>query len=145
VSALYRTRAFDYIKDHEQQLPLVVGARIGRTWSVYRPFDMLYFNLAEGRERYATMAGIFAYYPLAALALVGGWYLRRRRQAMLWPLIVPAVAATVGVALTYGQTRFRAAAEPSIVVLAAVACITIWEHVRPNPGAVAVDERSRSR
>ena len=35
-------------------------------------------------------------------------------------LLVPAIAVTVGVALTYGQTRFRAAAEPSLAVLAAV-------------------------
>jgi hypothetical protein len=82
------------------------------------------------------MAGIIAYYPLAALALVGGWYLRRRRQGMLWPLLVPAIAATVGVAVTYGQTRFRAAAEPTIVILAAVALVTFWQHFFPNRAVV---------
>jgi 4-amino-4-deoxy-L-arabinose transferase-like glycosyltransferase len=130
VSTYYRKRAFTYMGDHEQQLPLVVLARIGRTWSVYRPADMLYFNLAEGREHFAILAGIIAFYPLAALAIAGGWFLRRRRQRMLWPLLVPAIAATVGVALTYGQTRFRSAAEPSIVILAAVAGVTFWEHFR---------------
>jgi hypothetical protein len=34
--------------------------------------------------------------------------------------LAPAVAVTIGVAVTYGQTRFRAAAEPSLAVLAAV-------------------------
>jgi 4-amino-4-deoxy-L-arabinose transferase-like glycosyltransferase len=134
VSSIYRARAFDYIKDHEKQLPLVVLARIGRTWSVYRPTDMLLFNLAEGREHFAILAGIIAYYPLAALALVGGFFLARRKRGLLWPLLIPAIAATVGVALTYGQTRFRAAAEPSIVVLAAVAVVAIWEHFRPGAG-----------
>jgi hypothetical protein len=127
VSAIYRKRAITYMSNHEHQLPLVVLARIGRTWSVYRPLDMLLFNRAEGREYWAILAGIIAYYPLAALAIAGGWILVRRRRGLLWPLLVPAIALTVGVAITYGQTRFRAAAEPSIVILAAVASIAAWD------------------
>jgi 4-amino-4-deoxy-L-arabinose transferase-like glycosyltransferase len=123
VSSIYRQRAFHYMSDHQTRLPLVVAARIGRTWSVYRPLDMLLFNLAEGKERYVILGGIIFYYPLAALALAGGWLLMRRRRGLLWPLVVPAIALTVGVALTYGQTRFRSAAEPSIVILAAIALV----------------------
>ena len=37
---------------------------------------------------------------------------------------------TVGVAVTYGQTRFRTAAEPSLAVLAAVALVAAWGEVR---------------
>jgi 4-amino-4-deoxy-L-arabinose transferase-like glycosyltransferase len=127
VSALYRKRAFEYIGNHQKQLPLVVLARIGRTWSLYRPLDMISFNEAEGKERFTSVAGIVTYYPFAALAIIGGWILTRRRRGMLWPLIVPAVALTVGVAITYGQTRFRSAAEPSIVLLAAVALTRVWD------------------
>ena len=130
VSTMYRRRAFDYMSNHEQQLPLVVAARIGRTWSLYRPLDMISFNLAEGKERFVNIACIATYYPMAALALLGGWLLSRRRRGMLWPLVVPAVAVTVGVALTYGQTRFRAAAEPPIVLLAAFALVAMWESWR---------------
>jgi 4-amino-4-deoxy-L-arabinose transferase-like glycosyltransferase len=130
VSSIYRSRALRYMRDNASQVPLVVMARIGRTWSVYRPLDMLLFNLAEGRERFAILAGIITYYPLAALAIAGGWILVRRRRGLLWPLLVPAVALTVGVAITYGQTRFRAAAEPSIVILAAVASIAAWDAFR---------------
>jgi 4-amino-4-deoxy-L-arabinose transferase-like glycosyltransferase len=130
VSATYRRRALDYMGNHKHQLPLVVAARIGRTWSLYRPFDMLLYNRAEGKERFVILAGIIAYYPLLALALVGGWLLIRRRRGMLWPLVIPAVALTVGVALTYGQTRFRSAAEPSIVILAAIAVTTGWDAFR---------------
>ena len=46
---------------------------------------------------------------------------RRRSRRALWILVVPAIAVTVGVAVTYGQTRFRAGAEPSLAVLEAVA------------------------
>jgi 4-amino-4-deoxy-L-arabinose transferase-like glycosyltransferase len=137
VSAIYRKRAITYMSNHEQQLPLVVLARIGRTWSVYRPLDMLLFNLAEGREKWAILAGIIAYYPLAFIALIGGWLLVRRRKGMLWPLIIPAIGVTVGVALTYGQTRFRAAAEPSIVLLASIAIVALLDRWWPPRDAGA--------
>jgi 4-amino-4-deoxy-L-arabinose transferase-like glycosyltransferase len=130
VSAIYRKQAFRYMSTHKRRVPLVVAARIGRTWSVFRPLDMLYFNVAEGRQKIVTLLGLIAYYPLALLALAGGWILVRRRRGLLWPLIVPAIAVTVGVALTYGQTRFRAAAEPSIVLLAAVTLVAAWDAVR---------------
>jgi 4-amino-4-deoxy-L-arabinose transferase-like glycosyltransferase len=130
VSAIYRRRAFDYMRTHAGRVPLVMAARIGRTWSVYRPLDMVWFNLAEGKENFVNYAGIFTYYPLALLALVGGWILVRRRRGLLWPLVVPAIVVTLGVAITYGQTRFRSAAEPSIVLLAAVALVAGWEAFR---------------
>jgi hypothetical protein len=37
---------------------------------------------------------------------------------------------TIGVAITYGQTRFRAAAEPSIVILATIAIVAGWDWTR---------------
>jgi 4-amino-4-deoxy-L-arabinose transferase-like glycosyltransferase len=137
VSAAYRRKAFDYIRAHKSRVPIVVAARVGRTWSVYRPHDMLFYNAGEGRERWVTALGLVAYYPLALLALAGAWILARRRQGLLWPLVVPAIAVTIGVALTYGQTRFRAAAEPSIVLLAAVALVAVATRARrtrtPSP------------
>jgi hypothetical protein len=44
----------------------------------------------------------------------------RRRGVSLLPLLAFAVTVSIGVAVTYGFTRFRAAAEVPIVVLAAV-------------------------
>jgi 4-amino-4-deoxy-L-arabinose transferase-like glycosyltransferase len=134
VSSIYRTRALHYMGDHLVRVPLVVMARIGRTWSVYRPMDMLLFNLAEGKERFVILVGIIFYYPLAALALAGGWLLMRRQRGLLWPLVTPAIALTVGVAITYGQTRFRSAAEPSIVILAAIALVAGWDWYRRRKG-----------
>jgi 4-amino-4-deoxy-L-arabinose transferase-like glycosyltransferase len=132
VSAVYRRKAFDYIRAHKSRLPAVVAARVGRTWNLYRPKDMLFYNVGEGRERWVTALGLITYYPLALLAIGGGWILARRRRGLLWPLLVPAIAVTIDVALTYGQTRFRAAAEPSIVLLAAVALVAISQRVRPR-------------
>ena len=56
---------------------------------------------------------------------MGGVELWRRRRRVWWVLLVPAIAVTIGVALTYGQTRFRAAAEPSLALFAAVGIVTL--------------------
>ena len=41
---MYRKRALHYMRMHLQRMPVVVLARIGRTWSLYRPLDMVAFN-----------------------------------------------------------------------------------------------------
>jgi hypothetical protein len=66
--------------------------------------------------------------------------LRRRARRALWVLLVPAVAATVGAAATYGQTRFRAAAEPSLAILAGLGLIVGAEYLN----RVLSARRSRS-
>jgi hypothetical protein len=48
----------------------------------------------------------------------------RRRPCALGAAVRGAV--TIGVAATYGQTRFRAAAEPSLAILAAVGVLTLF-------------------
>jgi 4-amino-4-deoxy-L-arabinose transferase-like glycosyltransferase len=136
VAKIYRKRAFDYISDHKSQLPLVVLARIGRTWGVYRVGDMVWFNEGEGRERWITRVGVIVLYPTLLLAIIGAVVLWRRRQRWtLWVLLVPAIVVTIGSALTYGQTRFRAAAEPSLAILAAVAVIATVRMFRGEPSS----------
>ncbi len=120
VSKIYRQRAFDYINDgHRAQFVKVVAARIGRDWGLFRPTDMITFNESEGRPQWVTRLGMWWYYPLLVLAIVGAFVLRRRGVRQ-WFLAVPPVIVTVGAVLSYGQTRFRVPAEPVIVVLAAV-------------------------
>lgn len=124
VAKVYRKRAIDYMKDHKGRVPIVVAARIGRTWSLFRPGDMISFNVNEDREEWVTRLGLITYYPLLIGAIAGAVVLWRRRQrAALWILLTPVIAVTVGVAVSYGQTRFRAAAEPSLAILAAVAIV----------------------
>jgi 4-amino-4-deoxy-L-arabinose transferase-like glycosyltransferase len=130
-SDVYRDRALDYVRDHLRRVPLVAAARVGRTWSLFRPADMIEWNRGEAREAWVTRLGLVAYYPLLLAAVVGAVALGRAgRRADLWALVVPAIVVTLGSALTYGQTRFRAAAEPSLVVLAAVAVATFTAQAR---------------
>jgi len=118
-SKIYRDRAFDYIGEHTGRAVVVSVARVGRTWSVFRPFDMLEYNEGEARERWVTALGLVFFYPLVVLAVFGIVVMRRQRD-VLWPLLVPVVIVTIASAATYGQTRFRVPAEPSLIVLAAV-------------------------
>ncbi len=58
--------------------------------------------------------------------------LRRRRRA-IFPLVATAVTVTIAAAFTYGQQRFRIAAEPAILVLAAVPLVELGRVFRRNP------------
>lgn len=118
-AARNRRRGLDYMRDHLTALPLVATARVGRLWSVYRPFQMADLNEAEGRPKWASLAGWAMFWPLVALAAAGVVVLRRRRVALL-PLLVPIVVVTLDAAAFYGLVRFRVPAEVSIVVLAAI-------------------------
>jgi 4-amino-4-deoxy-L-arabinose transferase-like glycosyltransferase len=134
-SKIYRDRAFDYIRAHKPRAVVVAFARVGRTWSLFRPWDMVSYNKGEGREGWVTTLGLITFYPLLVGA-IAGWVVMRRRRRRVWPLLVPALIVTIASAATYGQTRFRVPAEPSIVVLAAVAFAALaardWPARRPR-------------
>jgi 4-amino-4-deoxy-L-arabinose transferase-like glycosyltransferase len=136
VSSLYRRKAFDYIEHHKSRVPIVVLARVARTWSLYRPLDMVKFNAGEDREQWVTRLGLIVYYP-TLLAAAGGvvvlWH--RRRRAVLWVLCAPIIVVTVGAVITYGQTRFRAPAEPSLAILAAVGIVALLDRIRLRSAA----------
>jgi hypothetical protein len=144
VASEYRRQAFEYVRAHKTRVPAVVLARVGRTWGLFRPGDMVAYNLGEGRERWVTRLGMIAYYPTLLAAIGGAVVLARRRMRFaLGVLLVPAVIVTIGAAITYGQTRFRAAAEPSLAVLAAAGIVAFAEWVRarrpPSPSVIKVD------
>jgi hypothetical protein len=131
VAKVYRKRAFHFMREHPGRAVIVALARIGRTWSLFRPFDMVKFNEFEGREAWETRLGIFVFYPTLVFAVAGGVLLwQQRKRWFLWILVVPAIVVTLSSAATYGQTRFRAAAEPSLAVLAAVGVVALVDRVK---------------
>ena len=98
--------------------------RVLRTWGVYSPSQQVSFESLEGRPRVWQMRGTEMYWVLALLAIAGAMLLRRRGRP-IGPLVATAVTVTIVGALTYGQQRFRIAAEPAILVLAAVTLVTL--------------------
>jgi 4-amino-4-deoxy-L-arabinose transferase-like glycosyltransferase len=115
-----RQEARRYIRKHLKQLPLVMSARVARVWSAYRPFQMAKTAEAEGRPRWISLTGWGTFWVLISFVVAGAVLLRRRKVALI-PLLAPMVIVTIVAALFYGLVRFRAPAEVSIVVLAAVA------------------------
>ena len=120
-AVVYRDRGLRYMRHHLGRLPVVVAARLGRLWDVFQPWSQgTFFSGLEGRRPGATHFGLVVYWVLLPLAIAGALLLRARRHE-LWILLAPVLMVTLVGATTYGTTRFRMAAEPSIVLLAAVA------------------------
>jgi len=110
-----------YLRDHLGELPRVAAVRVLRTFQLWEPEQQARLATFEGRrlltERITGWL-LWATLPLAAVGAVD--LLRRRRLVEPWVLAVP-VALVVGVsAATYGNPRFRIAAEVPLLVLAAL-------------------------
>ena len=115
-----RRTALEYIGDHKGRLPVVVAARLGRTWGVFRPFDPVEWNAFDGRPRWISLAQVWLFWLVAGFAIAGTVLLRRRGQPV-WLLLAPVLAVTVATITVYGRERFRVPAEVPLVVFAAVA------------------------
>ncbi len=121
----FRTQALDYARAHKSQLPKVVLARIGRVAGMFRPAQQIDLDvLVEGRDRWVAESGMWMFYVLA-LASVLGFVTLGRRRVLRYPLIGPIITVVVAAAMTFGATRYRAAAEPILCILAAVAFVTL--------------------
>lgn len=115
-----RRQGLEYLSEHTTRLPVVVAARLGRTFSAYRPLQMFDINEMEGRPRGVSLLGLVAYWALVPLAVFGAVLVHRGRVTTLLPLLGPVVLVALVTAATYGIVRFRVPAEVSLVVLGAV-------------------------
>ena len=139
---LLRHRVAHCVRSNLSRVPIVMAVRVGRVVGLYRPTQQVNVDvLLEGRERWLAITGLISFYCVAAGAIVGAVVLRRRRAPPLFPLLVLPGIVIVTVALTYGTTRFRAAAETSLAVLAAIALDALWTRLaasrRPQPAREA--------
>jgi hypothetical protein len=107
------------VGDHLDRLPLVLLARAGRLWNVYKPGEDLSYGQLWARERTLATIGMASFALLFAAGLYGGVLLHRRGVTLL-PLLATLVAATLTAMIAFGFSRYRLVAEPAIVVLAAV-------------------------
>ncbi|MCC5953518.1 MAG: glycosyltransferase family 39 protein [Acidimicrobiia bacterium] len=143
VDAVPLEAALTYTRENVRRLPVVVAARVGRMWDVYRPGESVQFNaVVEGRGQGPSQWGQWAYFALVPFAL-GGLVLLFRRGVPISPLVAVPAAVTVTAALTFGITRYRAPADAVLVVAAAVCVAWLlrrWTGPAPEP-----DVRTRGR
>jgi 4-amino-4-deoxy-L-arabinose transferase-like glycosyltransferase len=121
----YRKAALRYMREHASRVPVATAARVGRVFSVFRPFQQVHFEAARrGTEVWVVRLALFAYWVLLPFAVAGAVRARRRRIP-IYPILAFPLAIFVSVLLTIGTVRYRAPAEIPLVLLAAYAL----EHV----------------
>lgn len=131
-----------YARTYWKQVPIVMAARLGRLIDVYGIESQLRQDEGEDRGRVGPMIGVATFWLLASLAVSGARQLwRTGRRRWLGVIASPLVVAVVVAVVFYGTHRLRAVAEPSIVVLSAVA-LAGW---RPRIPDDAAPQRPRSR
>lgn len=115
-----RSLALKHIRDHPLEAVAVIPFRIARGWELYDPLGNARFGETWGRPLWATYAALALYYPGFALALYGGWLLRKywRKMALLYAL---PIYLTVLFAVATGEPRYRAGVQPVIWVFCSVA------------------------
>jgi hypothetical protein len=118
--AVARHEAVKYIRAHKGQFVVVVAARIGRIWNVFRPWQNASFDgLIEGRGLAQARVALVAFYLYAAAAIAGLVVLRRRRHP-IWPYLVLAGVVSFTVAISFAIQRYRIPVDAVLPALAAV-------------------------
>ena len=101
-------------------MPLVIVARIGRIWNVFRPWQNAVLDgLVEGRGLAQARIALFAFYLYAAAGIVGLVALRRRRHP-IWPYLVLVAVVTFTVSISFAVQRYRIPVDAVLPALAAV-------------------------
>jgi 4-amino-4-deoxy-L-arabinose transferase-like glycosyltransferase len=137
-SDCYSHEARGYVRDHLGRTPLVALARVERAWELYgADLNLEYGRTFWARPKGLATFGLIFYVMLLPLAIAGALLLRARRVPLLPPLALFAFV-TVVAALAFGYTRYRFAAEPALVSLAAVGLEGLIAAARHrSPGATA--------
>jgi 4-amino-4-deoxy-L-arabinose transferase-like glycosyltransferase len=131
-----RSKGVRYAQRHWKRLVAVVPLRAARTWGLWHPVEQVRRETSEGRVYGVQLAGWATTLVLAGLAAPAAWRLRRGAATRLL-LGVVAMVCVVS-ALTYGNQRFRAAAEPAVVALAAVTVVALVDGRRRRAGVATV-------
>ena len=118
-----------YAEDHLRRVPVVLAARVARTWNFYALDNDVSYAEFGGRNRTASEVKVGMYFLLLPLAALGAWVLVRRRRPLL-PLLAPVAMATVATALTFGFSHYRLGADVALIVLGATGLDRLAERLR---------------
>jgi 4-amino-4-deoxy-L-arabinose transferase-like glycosyltransferase len=125
MSARNRELAIRYIRSNLGRYPIVVAARLGRTWGVFRPSQSMSLGSHEGRPLWVSWLSLTSSWLWLPFAVVGGRAVRRRGER-IWPLVALVLVVNAVLALwAGGLLRYRSSAEPAMVVLVAVGLVAL--------------------
>ena len=140
--AYYRRKAFVYIRAHEGRVPVVVVARVARTFGLFKPVQQIQLDRIETRELGFSEVGLGMYYALGIGTLAAVWVLRRRKMPVS-PIVATIAVVVFATAITFGQTRYRASAEVVLVLGGAIALAALARRVLgpdPDPGPALLED-----
>jgi hypothetical protein len=96
------------------------AVRLGRIWNVYRPLQGADLEVGTGRPAWVSRLGLWYFYVLVPVALIGALVLRRRRL-LLFPFLALILLSSITAVLAYGDARFALEADVAMAMLAGVA------------------------
>ena len=127
--ARWRADGIDYARDHAGRVPVVVLARLGRSFDVYGVSYQVDEDLRDGRPRRGVWAAVVSFWVLAVLAFIGQRRASRFGRLVLW---VPVGAVLLAAIVFYGGHRIRTAMEPSVVLGAALGAFALTGRLGPG-------------
>jgi 4-amino-4-deoxy-L-arabinose transferase-like glycosyltransferase len=116
----YRHQALKFMSKNKSRVPIVVAARLGRTFGFFRPAQQMHIEAQERRSPlWVFQLGFVEYWIMLPFA-IAGVVITRRRRIPVYPLLVFVAVVLLAVIPTIGSPRYRAPAEITLVLLAAV-------------------------
>jgi hypothetical protein len=121
VAGQLRHDGLSYARDHLGEVPRVAAVRVLRTFQLWEPEQQARLATFEGRRLLAERISGWLTWATLVLAAAGAVHLARARRFVdLWLLAVPVATVVAVAAATYGNPRFRIAADVPLLILAAV-------------------------
>jgi hypothetical protein len=141
-----REKGTNYVRDHLGDQPVVVAARVGRLWDVYRPLQGVEFNdFFERKGLWPSRLGLAGFYILMPFA-IHGLYVMRKRKLPIFPFLGVAAMVTFSAAVSFGITRYRSPVDTLLPVAAAVSIDALWRgYQQRRTRAVETDTPDESR
>lgn len=123
--AALRDKTVAWIKQHLKYEARAILARWGRVLGIYKPLQQMSLDtIPDGRKRPIAVAAWIGYFALVPWFIGGAVHaLRRRRRDEALLLLIPLLVVLITVTMTFGNTRYRAIAEPTFVLFAAAALV----------------------
>jgi 4-amino-4-deoxy-L-arabinose transferase-like glycosyltransferase len=125
--------SWSYIRSHLSEMPGTVVAREEAMTDVGDLGYQLQYAAAEGRSRPLEELGIILDWLLVPFAVVGAVVVARRNWRVFTVIAMPFVVVVANVAVFYGSTRMRVAAEPSLALLGATGIVAAVTKLRRRP------------
>ncbi len=125
-------QAVSYVRSHPGRWLAVEGVRLARILNVWNPSNAIDIDtFVEGNPKRVAQLSLVSLWPMVVGSVIGTVSLRRRK-IVVFPLLSPCAVTIITVLVFYASGRFRAAAEPALCLMTAVAVEAAWSARGPG-------------